>query len=73
MSRWAIAPVFQLFDIRREPGLSPVGYQFVSREDSYDVLSSDVSVFFRVSAIRFFRYNGRFSLHRRITKEDRNE
>jgi hypothetical protein len=35
MSRWAIAPVFQLLDIRREPGLSPVGYQFVSREDSY--------------------------------------
>jgi hypothetical protein len=23
MSRWAIAPVFQLLDIRRDPGLSP--------------------------------------------------
>jgi hypothetical protein len=30
ISRWAIAPVFQLLDVRREPGLSPVGYQFVS-------------------------------------------
>ena len=35
ISRWAIAPVFQLLDIRREPGLSPNGTQFVSIEDSY--------------------------------------
>ena len=35
ISRWAIAPVFQLLDIRREPGLSPFGTQFVSIEDSY--------------------------------------
>ena len=35
ISRWEIAPVFQLLDIRREPGLSPFGYPFVSREDSY--------------------------------------
>jgi len=35
ISRWAIAPVFPLLDNRREPGLSPVGYQFVSLEDSY--------------------------------------
>jgi len=35
ISRWALAPVFQLLDIRREPGLSPFGYQFVSLEDSY--------------------------------------
>ncbi len=34
ISRWAIAPVFQLLDIRREPGLSPNGCQFVSLEDS---------------------------------------
>jgi len=34
-SRWAIAPVFQLLDICREPGLSPVGYPFVSLEDAY--------------------------------------
>jgi len=33
MSRWAIAPVFQLHDIRREPGLSPFGYPLVSLED----------------------------------------
>ena len=33
ISRWALAPVFQLLDIRREPGLSPFGYQFVSIED----------------------------------------
>jgi hypothetical protein len=37
ISRWAIAPVFQLLDIRREPGLSPFGYQFVSLEDSYRI------------------------------------
>ncbi len=24
-SRWALAPVFQLLDIRREPGLAPIG------------------------------------------------
>ncbi|MCY2981712.1 MAG: hypothetical protein NTU79_23880 [Planctomycetota bacterium] len=35
MSRWALAPVFQLLDIRREPGLSPFGTQLVSLEDSY--------------------------------------
>ena len=35
ISRWAPAPVFQLIDIRREPGLSPFGYQFVSLEDLY--------------------------------------
>jgi len=35
ISRWAIAPVLQLLDIRREPGLSPFGFQFVSLEDSY--------------------------------------
>jgi hypothetical protein len=34
ISRWAIAPVFKLLDIRREPGLSPFGYQFVSLKDS---------------------------------------
>ena len=34
-SRWAIAPVFELIDIRREPGLSPFATQFVSLEDSY--------------------------------------
>jgi len=34
ISRWALAPVFQLLDIRREPGLSPFGYQFVSLEDT---------------------------------------
>jgi hypothetical protein len=34
MSRWALAPVFQLLDIRREPGLLPFGTQFVSLEDS---------------------------------------
>jgi hypothetical protein len=33
ISRWAIALVFQLLDIRREPGLSPFGYQFVSLND----------------------------------------
>ena len=35
MSRWVLAPVFQLLGIRREPGLAPFGTQFVSREDSY--------------------------------------
>jgi hypothetical protein len=34
MSRWALAPVFQLLDIRREPGLLPFGTQFVSLEVS---------------------------------------
>ncbi|MCY2977130.1 MAG: hypothetical protein NTU79_00460 [Planctomycetota bacterium] len=33
ISRWALAPVFQLLDMRREPGLLPFGYQFVSLED----------------------------------------
>jgi hypothetical protein len=40
ISRWAITPVFQLLDIRREPGLSPFGYPFVSLEDSSDVPSN---------------------------------
>jgi hypothetical protein len=29
------SPVFHLLDIRREPGLMPFGYQFVSLEDSF--------------------------------------
>jgi hypothetical protein len=41
MSRWAIAPVFQLLDIRREPGLSPFGTQFISLEDSYRCVQSN--------------------------------
>jgi hypothetical protein len=44
-SRWAIAPVFQLLDIRREPGLSPFGYQFVSLED---IIPMCLAMFFPV-------------------------
>jgi len=55
ISRWAIAPVFQLLDIRREPGLSPNGYPFVSlkdilpmcllRDSDSDLLGSTAHVF----------------------------
>ncbi len=52
ISRWAIATVVQLLDIRREPGPSPVGYRTAFRQLNYRWILGVIS-FSRLSAMAF--------------------